>query len=216
MTTYRTHIQQRRFNGKLYVLETIRDLDEAIDQLCDELGPEAQADPFAEDLCPYFGILWPAAQGLAEFLSEHPELVRGKSVIELGCGLGLPTLVAHTEGGRVLATDFHPDVEAYFLRNCRHSNLPALSYRRFNWRDPAATVGTFDVVMGSDIIYESKHPQEVAAGLLRLLEKGGVIILADQGRNYLPQFLQAMGDLHTERFSVPVQDKNIQIFVFRG
>ena len=51
MTTYRTHIQQRRYQDKLFVLETIRDLDEAIDQLCAELGEDGEKDPFAEDLC---------------------------------------------------------------------------------------------------------------------------------------------------------------------
>src|SRR4051812_46485300 len=115
---YPTITKQRKIGEKLYVVEAIRDLDEAIDLVCEALSPEEQKDPFAEDLCPYFGILWPSAEALAWYLADHPELVKDKSVLELGCGLGLPSLVAAHLGGAVLATDYHPDVEEYFQRNC--------------------------------------------------------------------------------------------------
>lgn len=218
MTTYRTHIQQRRLGDKLYVLETIRDLDEAIDQLCSELGDDGAKDPFAEDLCPYFGILWPASEGLAQYLVEHASVVKGKRVVELGCGLGLPSMVAAHLGASVLATDFHPDVEHYFQRNCRHSNMPALSYQRFNWRGSSSDIGLFDVVLGSDILYESKHPSEVAAGLVRLMKPGGEIVLADQGRSYLGQFLTAMeqAGFDVEVESQQAQDKSIKVYKFRA
>lgn len=190
MVSYPTRIEQRHINGKLFVLEVIRDLDEAIDQLCAELG-EDNGDPFAEDLCPYFGILWPAAEGLARYLEENKVEVANKSVIELGCGLGLPSMVAKNLGANVLATDFHPDVAFYLERNCRHSSL-TVKYQRYNWRDPAEDVGKFDVVMGSDVLYESKHPGEVAAALIKLMKPGGEILLADPGRNYLKPFIAAM------------------------
>ena len=90
---YKTLIQQRSLGNKLYVMEAIRSLDEAIDQVCEVLTDEEQKDPFAEDLCPYFGILWPAAEALSIYLNEHPALIKNKSVLELGCGLGYPSLV---------------------------------------------------------------------------------------------------------------------------
>ena len=192
--TYRTHIQQRKLGDKLYVLETIRDLDEAIDLICEAMTPEEQLDPFAEDLCPYFGILWPAAEALSQYLCEHPDIVKNKKVLELGCGLGLPSLVASHLGAEVLATDFHPDVESYFLRNCRHSSIKC-SYERLNWREEGKELGLFDIVMGSDILYESKHASEVALGLIKFLKPGGTILLADPGRNYLQRFIEAMKNL---------------------
>lgn len=190
---YKTHMQQRWLGEKLFAMEAIRDLDEAIDMVCEELSDEEQKDPFAEDLCPYFGILWPAAEGLAQYLSKHPELVRNKTVLELGCGLGFPSLVAAHLGAKVLATDFHPDVEEYFLRNCRHSQVRC-EYQRLNWREAGSDVGLFDVVMGSDVLYESKHPREVAKGLIRFLKPGGKILLSDPGRAYLQSFVTAMND----------------------
>jgi predicted nicotinamide N-methyase len=212
---YKRKIEQRRLGDKLFVMETIRDLDEAIDMVCEALTPEEQKDPFAEDLCPYFGILWPAAEALGEYLFEHPELIQEKKVLELGCGLGYPSLVAAHLEARVLATDFHPDVEDYFLRNCRHSSVEA-SYRRLNWRESSEEVGGFEVVMGSDVLYESKHPSEVAQGLIRFLSPGGVILLSDPGRAYLQPFVNAMNEAgYKERLeAVKIREKEIFVFLF--
>lgn len=196
-------------------METIRNLDEAIDQICDALTPEEQKDPFAEDLCPYFGILWPAAEALAIYLNDHPEIVRNKTVLELGCGLGYPSIVASHLGGKVLATDFHPDVEEYFKRNCRHSVVQC-DYQRLNWREDRSDLGLYDVVMGSDVLYESKHPSEVAQGLAKFLAPGGTIILSDPGRSYLQQFVTAMTNEGFRNELIPhtVNDKDIFVFKF--
>jgi len=212
---YKTIIQQRQLGDKLYVLEAIRSLDEAIDQVCEVLTDEEQKDPFAEDLCPYFGILWPASEALSIYLDQHSGLIKNKSILELGCGLGYPSLVATHLGGKVLATDFHPDVEEYFLRNCLHSSL-ACEYLRLNWRENQQDIGLFDIVMGSDVLYESKHPCEVAKGLIRFLKPGGKIVLCDPGRNYLQPFLEAMkieGYSEQSEF-ITVQDKDLFVFLF--
>lgn len=204
-----------RFGGKLFVLEVIRDLDEAIDLLCDSMSEAEMLDPFAEDLCPYFGVLWPAGLGLAEHLERRRDLLKGKTVLELGAGLGLASLVAQHLGARVLTTDFHPDVEEYFLRNCRHSGVEG-NYRRLNWREEGAELGKFDIVMGSDVLYESQHPQDVLEGLLRFVKPTGRIILADPGRNYLETFLKASGELglHSEEWTYDKDGKVIRVFEF--
>ncbi len=195
-------------------MEVIRDLDEAIDLICEVMTPQEKLDPFAEDLCPYFGVLWPAAEGLAEFLHHHPELIKGKSILELGAGLGYPSLVALHLGAEVLTTDFHPDAGEYFLRNCRHSVVTG-KFRRLNWREEHSDLGLFDVVMGSDVLYESKHPQELVRGLLRFLRPGGLILLSDPGRAYLQLFLSAAEQqgLSTQLSTQEVDGK--QIFVYQ-
>ncbi len=210
---YPTITHQRKIGNKVFVVEAIRNLDEAIELVCDSLTPDEQQDPFAEDLCPYFGILWEASVGLSEYLARYPELVRNKTVLELGCGLGLPSLVSSHLGGFVLATDFHPDVEDYFKRNCRHSSV-SCQYQRLNWREEG--LGQFDVVLGSDVLYESRHPQEVAQGLLKFMKPGGTILLSDPGRAYVSKFLSAMEFLgfREEMDLISIDAKEIFIFKF--
>jgi len=212
---YPTVTCQKKIGDKLYVLETIRDLDEAIDLICEALPKEDQQDPFSEDLCPYFGILWPGSLALSHYLVQYPELIKGKKVLELGCGLGLPSLVSTHLGGEVLATDFHPDVEEYFLRNCRHSSIEC-EFKRLNWRENSSSIGPFDVIIGSDILYESKHPKEVIKGLLSYLKTGGKMILSDPGRAYLQNFIDAMKSegLNEKMSSLSIDGKDIFIFEF--
>jgi predicted nicotinamide N-methyase len=213
---YPTHIQKRQLGDKLFVLETIRDLDEAIDLICQAMTPQEQLDPFAEDLCPYFGVLWPAAEGLARYLFENPELVKNKKVLELGSGLAYPSLVVAHLGAEVLATDYHPDVEEYVQRNARHSTVE-LKYERLNWREPSVHE-QYDVVMGSDVLYESKHASEVAKGLIRFMKPGGLIILSDPGRAYLQKFVHAMnGEGFREQMeSVKVGSDEIFVIIFKN
>lgn len=213
---YPTRTRSLKMGDKVFVLEEIRSLDEAIDLICNEMTEEEQLDPFAEDLCPYFGVLWPSSIALSEFISEHPELVKGKKVLELGCGLGLPSLVSSHLGGEVLATDYHPDVEEYYLRNCRHSSVKSF-YRRLNWREGTEDIGKFDIVIGSDVLYESKHASEVASGLIRFLKPDGIILLSDPLRPYLQKFLTAMkGERMSEEMYVRrAEEKEILIFKFQ-
>lgn len=212
---YPTITIRKSLGDKIYVLETIRNLDEAIDMICSLMTPEEQLDPFAEDLCPYFGILWPASEALSMYLIEKSHIIKEKSVLEIGCGPGLPSLVATSLGGAVLATDFHPDVEEYFLRNCRHSSLKC-KYQRMNWRDSKTDLGKYDIVIGSDVLYESKHPEEVAQSLMRFVKPGGKIILSDPGRAYLQNFLDAMnGRGIRENISLfTIENKDIFVLEF--
>ena len=118
-------------------------------------------------------------------------------------------------GAKVVATDFHPDVEEYFLRNCRHSSI-SCDYQRLNWRSDHKFEESFDIVMGSDVLYEGKHANEVADGLIRFLKPGGKILLSDPGRNYLQPFLLAMKQkgFNEEMNLISVQDKEIFVFLF--
>src|SRR4051812_33170258 len=79
-------------------IECLKDLNQTIDQVFNFL--EGTGDTrLLEELCPYFGVVWPAARGLAEYLSHLSEsLMNQTRVIELGCGLALPSMIAAKKG----------------------------------------------------------------------------------------------------------------------
>jgi predicted nicotinamide N-methyase len=209
---YRTKIEQRKILDKTFVLETLFDLDEAIEQLCDSLGDHP--DPFAEDKCPYYGVLWPAAEGLVQLLLKNIERLKDKKIVEVGCGLAFPSLVASSLKVDVLATDFHPGVPQFLERNLRHNSL-SLNYQRFNWRDTIDTIGTFDIVMGSDVLYEPRHPSDVAMGFKRLLNPGGEVWLSDPGRGYLQKFVDQMKELGFKYDFEPQKVSTYEMYNFR-
>lgn len=186
-----TKLVHERFGELTLTLETLADLDRAVDEL---LARAARApEELERDLCPYFGVLWPAARALAGELVRRGSELRGVRVLELGCGLALPSLVAAKLGARVTATDLHPDVPAFLARNLAHNDLAprAIEYHELDWR-AVELASEFELVIGSDILYEAGHPLPVARALAARVAPGGRILLADPARAYLQACLDEL------------------------
>ena len=168
-------------------IETPPDLDALLDRA-------AAADPQAVDAIPYYAILWPAARGLTEYLWERRAELAGQRVIELGCGLGLPSILAARLGSCVLATDFHPDNGTWLQHNARLNGV-TLDYRLLDWEEsftPAWQAPTADLVIGSDLLYERQHIPALVHAIGALCAPDGHAIIADPGRDHLQLFVSAM------------------------
>lgn len=176
-------------------MTSIRDLDESIDTLCAFFGEDDQDNSLAEEYCPYFGVLWEAGIGLSQHIQNLD--LKNKRVLEIGCGLALPSFLVSKKGGDIIATDFHEDVPLFLDVN-QKNNRCFFPYRVMNWRNEIertkTDLGLFDLVLGSDILYESQHPMEVAKALIAFLKPGGKMILADPGRAYVQKFITSMNE----------------------
>ena len=177
-------------------IQSLSNLNETIDELFALLEHEGNPE-LLEKLCPYFGVIWPSARGLSEYLVKDVggALLEGKSVLEVGCGLALPSLVAAKLGARVTAADFHPDIAVFLERNIRLNGARGLQFAASDWQAEDSTLGLYDWVIGSDILYEKQHPAPVARTLARHTAPGGRILLADPGRPYLQAFADEMKQL---------------------
>jgi predicted nicotinamide N-methyase len=71
---------------------------------------------------PLFGLVWPAGLALADEMSRFA--VAGRSVLEIGCGLGIASLVLRRRGADVTATDNHPLTAEFLRRNAELNDLP--------------------------------------------------------------------------------------------
>jgi predicted nicotinamide N-methyase len=145
--------------------------------------PEAliDEDAFADDeFLPYWAELWPAALALAEALPE----VRGLRVVELGCGLGVTSLVAAARGADVVATDWAEDAVALLRRNAERNGL-ALRAEVWDWRERRDE--RFDLALAADVLYEQRNVEPVLA---RLRELAPVALVGLAGRPYEQEFLR--------------------------
>jgi len=138
-----------------------------------------------EEFLPYWAELWPSAIALARVVAELD--LRGKSVVELGCGLGLPSIVAALGGARVLATDWSPDALVFASRNARRNGLE-LETRLVAWAEPDGlhAESPWSLVLCADVLYERRNVEQLLALLPSL---GSEVLLADPGRPALPAFL---------------------------
>jgi predicted nicotinamide N-methyase len=134
-------------------------------------------------LVPYWAVLWRSGLALARELAEQP--LDGMRVVELGCGLGVPSLVAARGGAEVLATDEDPEALELLERNAAENGL-RLETARVEWSAPGE-LGRFDLALAADVLYERAS----VAPLLKLLPRvAKEVWLADPGRATAGAFLE--------------------------
>ena len=152
------------------------------------LGADTPPEP------PYWMHLWPGALTLARRLAGTPAVGEGARVLELGCGLGLPALVAARRGAAVVASDWHREPLAVVARSAA-DNGDRLACVQMDWRAPALAPG-FDLCLGADVAYDQDAAPALAATLASLVRPGGSVWLADSvntARTTLADQLEARG-----------------------
>jgi predicted nicotinamide N-methyase len=157
--------------GQVYV---VRPAD--WDALRDEEGAAARP-------VPYWARLWPSGHTLALALAAAPP-GPGKRVLELGCGLGLPSIVAARGGADVLATDGSTDAVA-FAAHCLALNELEATVARADWTEDGDLLverGPFDLILAADVLYTTANSDEAVRFLPRLVEPNGEVWLADPDR----------------------------------
>jgi predicted nicotinamide N-methyase len=146
-----------------------------------------------EEFLPYWAELWPSALALARALGTRA--LHGARTLELGCGLGLPSLAAAAAGGRVLATDWAPDAVAMTARNAERNGI-ALETLVCSWTEPDALLerAPWDLVLASDVLYEARNGDALLPLLPLLLAPRGEVWLADPGRPAAEGFFARAAD----------------------
>jgi predicted nicotinamide N-methyase len=140
---------------------------------------------------PYGVALWPASIALAHDLVAREGDLRGRRVLELGAGTGLPGIVAATLGARVVQTDRDELAMTACKRNCARNGVETVEHRLTDWTAWEET-GQYDWIIGSDILYGV----ELHAHLRRIFESnlapGGRVLLSDPFRAVSLGLLEAM------------------------
>jgi predicted nicotinamide N-methyase len=161
---------------------------------------------------PYWARPWPS--GLALAAAEPPPA--GARVLELGCGLGAPSIAAAKAGAEVLATDGSTDAVA-FAAHALALNEAVATVAHADWSEHGATLvegGPWDVVLAADVFYTAANVQTALRLLPRLLERGGELRLADPGRAGTRDFLAAARHTFTLR-SEPGEDVTLHTLTRR-
>lgn len=189
------------------IIQTPNDLDALLDTA-------AEKTPNDVDAIPYYAILWPAAYGLATYLHQRARDLRAHTLIELGCGLALPAILASRLGAQVTATDFHADTESWVMQNAKTNNT-ALTFKPLDWnaflRPQGPRRTQHDFIIGSDLLYEARHIPALICAIDSLCAPHGEAIIADPGRNNLPTFCAGMEKLGWRCELIPIDE----IFICR-
>jgi predicted nicotinamide N-methyase len=172
-------------------------------QYADPMG-KAAALGISSAAWPLFGLLWPSGAQLAAHMVARPPAL-GVTVLEIGCGLALASLACHRLGIDITASDRHPLTEAFLCTNLALNGLGPLRYRHGDWSAPSGAAvpgcrvaGHYDLIIGSDLLYERDTGATLADFIDRHSGPLGEVRIVDPDRGNRPAFNRQMADLGFE------------------
>jgi predicted nicotinamide N-methyase len=139
---------------------------------------------------PYWVQVWPASVAVARLLARHSEL-RGRRVLDLGCGLGIPGLAAAVRGATVTFADRERDALAFAAWNGSRLAPGRVEVTGLDWGREVLS-GSFDVLVMADVSYRPVHHHALHRHVAACLASGGVIVHADPLRREATPFVRAL------------------------
>jgi predicted nicotinamide N-methyase len=156
-----------------------------------------------------FGVVWPASRILAATVSMIA--LEGKRVLEIGCGIALSSLVLHKMGVDITASDYHPLAKEFLDENVLTNKLPPIKFQTGNWEVENPLLGEYDLIIGSDILYEPAHAEFVSNFIHDHSNTNVEVIIVDPNRGNRANFTKKMIALgythHFEPFNVQELDE---------
>lgn len=133
---------------------------------------------------PFWAFAWAGGQGVARYILDHPELVRGKTVLDFASGSGLVALAAMKAGAQsVVASDIDPFALPAIALNAvaNQFDIPTTSDNLIG-QDQG-----WDVVLAGDVFYDKPFADQLMPWFRQLAKRGALVLMGDPGRAYLPK-----------------------------
>lgn len=151
---------------------------------------------------PLFGIIWPSGMVLAHHM--HTYDVGTKRTLEVGCGTALTSLLLNKRNVDITATDYHPEAQQFLDRNTELNGDNQIPFERTGWADKDDSLGKFDLIIGSDILYEDEHINLLAHFIFEHSNPNCEVILVDPGRGRKSKLATKMTELgYSASFAKP-------------
>jgi len=185
MSSLRVSYQTIEFGDDDIHLRTLRDKQEFLDT--DGVAAKLGISSAQWSL---FGVVWPSSQVLARHMSNFA--IKGKRILEIGCGIGLTSLILNQRNADITATDYHPVAESFLKYNTVLNEGPVIPFVRTAWDDELSELGEFDVIVGSDLLYEYEHAELLSQFINQHAKTVCEVIIVDPGRGQHARFSKMM------------------------
>lgn len=188
MSSLRVRYQTIEFDDVDIHVRTLRD-----NQQFQDTDGVSEALGISSAQWPLFGVVWASGKVLAHLMFDYK--ITGKRILEVGCGIGLASLVLNHRSADITATDYHPEAEGFLRQNTRLNDDPEIPFVRTGWGDADSGLGEFDLIIGSDLLYESDQVGPLAAFIDQHAKHHCDVIIVDPGRPNRGRFSKKMVSL---------------------
>jgi predicted nicotinamide N-methyase len=144
----------------------------------------------SSSLWPLFGVVWPSSMVLAHHMDDYDTV--DKRILEIGCGMALTSLLLNEQDADITASDYHPEVETFLKRNTKLNNGKTIAFERADWAEAKDSLGRYDLIIGSDVLYEDTHVKQLAKFIENHANPNCEIILVDPGRGRKTKLSKAL------------------------
>lgn len=140
-----------------------------------------------------FGVVWNSGEALAWLMVDYD--IAGRRILEVGCGIALASLMLEHRNADITATDRHPEAGDFLRVNEALNEADEIRFVRTDWDDEESGLGTFDFIIGADLLYEPDHVDSLALFIDRHANPKCEVIIVDPGRGQLAAFGKRMETL---------------------
>ncbi|MEH0022909.1 MAG: methyltransferase domain-containing protein [Desulfobacter sp.] len=164
---------------------------------------------------PIFGVIWPSSEVLAHLMLDYE--VDGKRILEVGCGIALASQVLNRRCADITATDLHPEAEQFLVYNTQLNKDKIIPFVRTGWADvKQGALGVFDLIIGSDLLYEKEHVVLLAEFVNQHAGRNCEVVIVDPGRGFKAKFSKKMTSLGYSHYQHQVENTDYLEKTFKG
>ena len=157
---------------------------------------------------PFWAKLWPSSIALLDVLKAHPYLIQNKHVLEIGAGIGLPSLMMADIAESVQISDYDKEAVALLQKNIEHLQLQNAEALQLDWNAIPENIEP-DVVLLSDVNYDPAQFDVLIQLIEQFILQGSSIILSTPQRIMASPFVQKLEAYIQARYEAMVDENNI-------
>jgi len=140
---------------------------------------------------PFWAKIWPASKAMSSFLQSEPNLVQGKTVLEIGAGIGIPSFIMANKALEIIISDHAPEAIDLIKRNIQHLGLVNLKAMCIDWNQFPEKMNAQTILL-SDINYAPDQFEPLLNLIKKFLAQGSTVIIATPQRITTLPFVEAI------------------------